>query len=445
MLAETAPAVIRPIHEGDSSATRVDMALLVSALFLQRFSLPFGPTRLQLDLVGIGLILFYQFVSGKLLISYPRFLWFLAFAFACSYSLWLNFKSAMLPSYLQTLVLFSLFMLSRSSTPDQYKNTLQAFQFLILLLCCLAVLQFPAQFVVDGSALMNFYWKFPKFLNVLDPTRIVHGSLLKSNGIFLAEPSALSEMAALGIVIEVLEFRRPRYLVVMALGLLLAYSGTGIALLLLFLPLASLRHDRALPYGLLAVIFAVGFFATGMIDLSAFTSRTGELEAQGSSGYSRFVAPFLMAAKKFNLETLQELPFGSGPGTAKIFASTSENIRSAGGLAGTWMKIFHEYGIIGLFMHGCFLAGCLRRSRCPGLVIAAIIFSWLFLQGIMTIAIPLCTLSGPQRWRARIDESRQDRSFAAGRAERQSDFLRRVSSLARYQALFNSHRYQEYA
>ncbi len=124
--------------------------------------------------------------------------------------------------------------------------------------------------------------------------------IIKSNGIFLAEPSILSQITALGILIEVLEFRRPRYLVVMALGFLVAYSGTGLMLLLLFLPLAGLRHGRAGLSALFVVMFVLGLFATGIIDLSAFTSRVGEFEDTGSSGFERFVAPFWLAAKQFD-------------------------------------------------------------------------------------------------------------------------------------------------
>lgn len=51
------------------------------------------------------------------------------------------------------------------------------------------------------------------------------GSLIKSNGIFLGEPSDLLQIIALGILIEVLEFRRPQYLCIMAFGFLTAYSG----------------------------------------------------------------------------------------------------------------------------------------------------------------------------------------------------------------------------
>jgi hypothetical protein len=408
-LAQTSGASLYPTDKSDKSATRVDIALLVSALFLQRFTLPFGATFLALDLVAIGFILLYQFLSGKLLIQYDRALWFLGFALAITCSLLLNFNSTMLTAYFLFMVFYSLFALSRPSTPDQYKRTLQAFQFLVMILSCLAMAQFVAQFVVDPIQLVMFFGIVPDFL--FDDLHAggkyaigaVYGgsSLMRSNGIFLAEPSFLSQITALGILIEILEFRRTRYLLVMALGFLVAFSGTGLVLLLLFLPLAGLRHGKAGLYALLVAMFALGLFATGIMDPSVFLSRVGEFEDTRTSGFTRFVAPFWLAAKQFNTVSVQALLLGSGPGTIKILADTWY----AGGFAATWIKILYEYGIIGSFIFVCFLAACLRRSRCPGLVVAAIIFAYVFLQGMMTITIALCTLSGPEPRRRHIDGS----------------------------------------
>ena len=415
LLAETSVASIRPTSNLDKSATRVDIALLVSALFLQRFTLPFGTTFLHLDLVAVGLILLYQFLSGNLLIQYDRLLWFLALGFAATCSLLLNFKSTMLTGYALFIVFYSLFTLNRPSTPDQYKRTLQAFQFLVMLLSCLGVVQFVAQFVVDGVKLINFYGIVPDFLTG-DPYDFWHstrnfGSIIKSTGLFFKEPSHLSQITALGILIEVLEFGRPRYLLVMALGFLVAYSGTGSLLLMIFLPLAGLRHGKAGLSALLVVMSILGLIATGIIDLSAFTNRIGEFEERGSSAFIRFVSPFLLAGKHFDTASLQALLIGSGPGTAKTF----DEAWNGGGQQVGWFKLFYEYGIIGTFVFVCFSAACLRRSRCPGIVIAAMIFGFLFLQMLITITIALCTLSGPEPRRRRIDEaSRYRPSLVAG-------------------------------
>jgi hypothetical protein len=266
--------------------------------------------------------------------------------------------------------------------------------------------QLAAHFVGEEDRLIKFYGLVPDFLfgPALSNTHPEPGSHFRSNGIFLAEPSMLSQITGLGILIELLEFRRPRYLIVITIGFLLAYSGTGSMLLLLFLPLAGLR-DRVGLSALLVVIFALGLFATGIIELSAFTSRVGEFEDPRTSGFARFVAPFWMAAKQFDFEALQALLVGSGPGTAKF-----RNFEA------TWTKIMVEYGLIGAFILACFLASSLRKSRCPALVVAAIISAWLFLQGMMTMTIPLCTLSGSKPRLGRIDETNQDRPSLVAKA-----------------------------
>lgn len=403
----------------DRSAARTDAALLVAALFLPRFSLPLGNTALLFDLLAIGLILLYQFFSGKLLIQYDRFLWFLCFALAITCSLLFNFNNRMLTSYAQTTVFFSLFTLSRTSTSSQYRKTLQTFQFLVMLLSCLAIVQFPAQFVIDGRKLINFYGIFPEFLLNPDSSAIrelkLGGSLslLKSNGIFLPEPSNLSQIAALGILIEVLEFQRPRYLLVMATGFLLAYSGTGVMVLLLFLPLASLRHSKAGFSVLLIVMFAFGLFATGVIHLSPFANRTEEFQAPGSSGFDRFVAPLWLIAKLYHTGSLQGWLIGNGPGSIKTYIGDVWY----GGAYTTWFKIFYEDGLIGSFIFACFLASCFRRSRCPGFVIIAIILPFLLMQGNMTVAIPLCTLNRPEPRRVSIAEAARDPRTIGAAAE----------------------------
>ena len=381
ILGEMFVAPLSPTYKSDASATRVDTALLVSALFLQRFTFPLFQRFLGFNLVAASFILFYQFLVGKLLIRHDRLLWFLGLALVITCSLLLNFKSTMLTGYFQFMLFFSLFTLSRSSTPDQYKHTLQAFQFLVLLLSCIGVAQFAAQFVVDGRGLIAFYGIVPDFL--LDPSRDQgtgaprgFNGLIKSNGLFLAEPSIFSQITALGILIEILEFSRPRYLLVMVLGFLVAYSGTGLMLLLIFLPLAGLRHGRAGLSALLVVIFVVGLVASGIIELSAFTSRIGEFEDTKASGFSQFVAPFWLATKQFDTASLQALLVGSGPGTVKTFSDLGYATVEV-----NWFKIFYEYGIFGCFIFGCFLASCFRRSRCHGLVIAAIIINYLFEQG----------------------------------------------------------------
>jgi hypothetical protein len=391
----TSTASIRPRFDPE---TRVDIALLGSAFFLQRFSLPFAGTRLALDLVPVAFILLHQFISGRLVIQYDRLLWFLAAGLAATCSLLLNLERASLTSYLLFLVLSSLLTFSRSSSPNQYRNTLQAFQFLVIILSCLSVVQFVGQFVVSPYQLMTLFGLIPpSLLDTNAHTSAIKGgsSLLRSNAIFLSEPSNLTQITALGILIEVLEFRRPRYLVGMVVGMLLAYTGAGLMTLAVFLPLAMLRHGKVAFSVTFIMAVAVGLFAAGIIDSSVFVSRTTELSTPGASGYGRFVGGFSVAANFFEKGSLQALLIGNGPGTKEQLNDVS-HMGSYG-----WLKQLGEYGVIGSFIFICFLGSCLRRSRCPGLVLAAIIFTDFFISDFLitwtcTITIVLCTLHGPE-------------------------------------------------
>ena len=401
------------VHLTRMSQASGDIALLACALFLQRFSFTFGHSWMSLDVVPAVFILVHQFLSGRLLIQYDRLLCFLVLGLAVTCSLLLNFNASMLPSYCLFIVMYFLFALRRPSTAQRYKSILLAFQFLAAIFSCLAVAQFAAQSVVNGRDLISFYGIFPEFLltnyyNTIIP--LTDGSsLIKSNGIFLLEPSTLSQTMALGILIEVLEFRRPRYLLVLALGLLFAYSGTGLMILLLFLPFAGLPHRKAALSILLVVIFVVGLLAAGIIDPSIFLSRVGEFEDTRTSGFQRFIAPFWMTVEHFDKASLSVLLLGSGPGTTAAF---SANFWYSGNLTGAWIKMLYEYGLIGSVVFICFLASCFKASRCPGVLLAAILYSYVFLGGqilstpFLIMMIVLCTLSGSEPRRGRIDTAR---------------------------------------
>ena len=411
------PISARSMNETE---TRVDIALLASALFLQRFEL--GNLRIPLDLIAASLIFVHQFATGRLLIQYDRLLWFLLLGSAVTSSLCFNFRSTMLASYGIFLAAYLFFTLMRPSSPDRYVKTLHGFQFLILIIACLGILQFLAQFALDGGEIIRFFGIIPDVL--LQPMAtygpdaqlgshtiipITPGSsLIKSNGIFLSEPSTMSAMAAIGILIEILEFRRPRYLILLALGLMLSYSGTGMTILLVALPLTGLVQTRAQLPALLVAFFALTLLGTGIIDASVFTSRIGEFEDVHASGFQRFMSSFWMVAEYFNNASLQALIRGNGPATLKEFVPLA-NYASAGG---TWFKVLYEYGLIGFFVFTCFLATCFRGSRCPKPVIAALIYYYLFTGDallstpLLTIMVVLCTLNGPERGVGRIEEAR---------------------------------------
>jgi hypothetical protein len=218
------------------------------------------------------------------------------------------------------------------------------------------------------------------------------GELAKSNGIFLAEASTLSQIAAVAILIEILEFRRLSYIIVLSSGFLVAYSGSGVAILLVSLPVAFLVTRRVQLPVLLVCLFVAGLFAMGIIHLSSFTGRLGEFQDTNSSGFVRYVSPFWMAAEYFHSASLSGLLFGNGLGHG--FAPRGFYTASGD----TWFNLVYEYGLIGTFVFACFLHSSFRRSRCPAPVIVGIVGNYLFNANSLgdvaglTIIVVLCTL-----------------------------------------------------
>jgi hypothetical protein len=392
-------------RETYSSETRVDIALLGSALFLQRFGLPFFHTRLTLDFVFATLIFAHQFATGRLFIQYDRFFWFLVVLMAATSSLLLNFETRMLTSYGLFVLIYFLFTVRRPSTPEQYQNTLKGFQFLILILSCLGIFQYVAKFVVNPERLVMFFGIFPGSLLPYAQGGVVSGQ--KINGIFLPEASTMSQIMALGILVEVLGFRRPRYLLLLTLAFLLAYSGTGITIFLVGLPLALLANRRVQLPVLLIGFFAFGLLTIGIIHLSAFTSRLGEFNDTHASAFMRFVSPFWMAADYFPTASLAQLLLGNGPGGLGFVPKRGDLIYQASGSA--WFNLIYYYGLIGVFVFTCFWVFCFRRSRCSKPLLAALIYyQWVMgnVLGVPTliIMVVLCTLNGPEPRLTRIGD-----------------------------------------
>ena len=231
------PGAVLARRAGNKSEPRVDVALLASALFLQRFTLPFSHEKVvSLSIAPVAMILVYQFISGRLLIQYDRLIWFLLVTLAATTSLLLNFKSNSLTSYSLFLVIYFMFTLIHPKSADQYKRTLACFQLLMLILSGLAIFQFLAQFIVNSQSLLMFFGIFPDSLLPyharVNTMGIISdaGGLAKSNGIFLSEASTMSQLAAIAILIEVSKFRRPRYLIVLTIGLGQARKSFAIAM-----------------------------------------------------------------------------------------------------------------------------------------------------------------------------------------------------------------------
>lgn len=306
-------AAVPPAMDAERATIRYAVAILLAALLLQRFVLPLagsftsvvGPVGFAIAIAAFARGLF-RFDRGRL----QLYLLFVALAL-----LGATFASLMPPPFgvamswtsgLQFLALsgFAVFAFARRVDETRFFRAISA---CLAFVAIAGLLQFAAQF----AGLYAF-----RFSDVIPPQYLTEiltgggynneiaisygGSLYKSNGFFLAEPSIFSQFMAVALAIETLYFRRPLRFLLFIAALLASVSGTGWIVLAVFVAtLAVSMGGRGLA---LAVAFLIGLGLALLIwsvvlpdFYASFVGRTGELGETGSSGFIRFVTPFWIA------------------------------------------------------------------------------------------------------------------------------------------------------
>ncbi len=329
---------------------RFTTLVLGACLFLQRFGLPLGDQSLSVvGPIGLGLA-GYEVLRGTLILDRTRSAVFLGVAgLALLGAAWHAVAPATFDagpstkSMVQFLLLTAFATLSFAAPVDE-RAFFARVNRLLGVVAVAGLLQFAAQFT--GLRLFAFtgylpeQWLIESGYNLAIPTGI--GDVLKSNGFFLVEPSVFSQFMALGLIIEVLNFRRPVPMAAFVAGLLLSFSGTGWIVLGSFLAFGVLRLG---PRGVRLIALSVGVLgAAGVLLLllapdfaGAFQSRLGEVWQPGTSGHMRFVTPYWFLGDVLAREP-SALLAGIGAGisekTSLPFAFT----------VNTPVKVFAEYG-----------------------------------------------------------------------------------------------------
>lgn len=242
------------------------------------------------------------------------------------------------------------------------------------------LLQFVAQFA--GISVFAFRGIVPDSLLIEEQYALKNAvtgtDLLRSNGFFLVEASVFSQFMAVGMMVEMLYFRRSRFLALFLGGLLVSVSGTGWMVLAVFvaqLALVSGLRGALAALGI-AVLTGAGFAALLLVapDVGqAFLDRSTEFTLQGTSGYERFVTPFL--ALRAVAEVAPHMwAAGIGPGASEGLAVPFFYVMD------TPIKVLLEYGIGGLaFYISLFLSA--RRTRRQTALVLPLMMLLLFAGG----------------------------------------------------------------
>lgn len=381
------PAVATP--GGRTAAPTSLTVLLVVAVLGQRLAIPVPGFQLQVTLVALLGAFAVLLLNDQVRPDRVRLQMFTVAAIACAAVSFASTWSSVPLSLPSLLVLLALwfpwtYRLRERSVP-LYRRFAMRFVTLMVVLAAVGVLQLLVQ--VLGA------WRYRDLLATVVPANLlVEGynvsillqfgaSIYKSNAFVFLEPSFLSQYCALALVVAVV-LRAPVWqAVVLGLGLLSAVSGTGLfllafAALLTLLRAPRLLRPRLIVGGLVCLLIAL---ATPLADL--LLARSGEIGQAGSSGYKRFVAPYVEVADGLGEDPLRHLT-GAGPGTAtRLLESSARGQLGDAVVYNIPAKLVFEYGFLagGLFL--VFITVALLHRTPVRVIPAATLFMLFLLSG----------------------------------------------------------------
>jgi hypothetical protein len=283
-------------------------------------------------------------------------------------------------SFLLLVVLYAPFVVALrqgSVDPQLWRWTVNLYVAFALFVAAAGILQFFLQFVFQPSWLFDYSPLIPAPLTASGGWNTVYstGEWIKSNGFFLREPSIFSVAMAFALLCELSLARRKWVMAVLAMGLVLSYSGSGLlslAVAMLF-PLGRGSVLRIL--GCAALAAAAILLLGDALNLSYTAGRVGEISSERSSAYCRFVYPGAVALQQIDSSAWTTL-LGHGPGTMERMGATC-----ADGHQTAYAKMLFEYGLAGVLAFGVLLLGALNRSAAPLRIRVGVGLTWLLLGG----------------------------------------------------------------
>jgi len=253
---------------------------------------------------------------------------------------------------------------------------------IVTVFACCGIAQFALQSVVNARFLFpieNFVPASFVVQHFNKQAALGYGSeVYRANGVFLLEPSFFSQVLAVAIVAELCTLARMTRLALFGAALLVSYSGTGMLVLAICLPvyLVTRRRWGLLLLGLSALVVMVPL--QEHLHTVRLLSRISELGSSHSSGFARFVGGFLLFDQFLWSDPWRTL-FGYGAGAFSTYASHAHYAVAEMAL----FKIVFEFGLIGALAYFGFLFCCLLSSQTPGLLTLAVGITYL-LNGMYT-------------------------------------------------------------
>jgi hypothetical protein len=376
---------------GSRTARFLITLILVGALFVSRFGWV-GDSGLQLPLTVVvtSVALLALALLGRLRVQLSRAGLFSATLAAMIVAMLAGGSGRVsVNSFMLLVIIYIPYIFILRAEDEGYSWCIARFRTLTTVVAVAGILQFFAQLIIPGPTLFTFEDYIPaqyllKSYHLVIP---VWGGLNKSNGFFLLEPSIFSQLMALSIIVELLFFPLSWRLIIFITGSIISYSGTGLMLIVAFVPFLLLRRGEARLFLFFAgfVVFALIF--TDALHLSEFAERTNEFGMTRTSGFARFVAPFYLV-DDYVLPSIRNTLFGLGPGAIDLFVRFSHDP--------TWVKLFFEYGMVGFLPFSAFIFACFFADSPSKWLSAALFADYALLGGnlVNPILHPLYLILG---------------------------------------------------
>ena len=287
------------------------------------------------------------------------------------------------PSFILMAVTYLMLVLRAPEDEFTQKQATDWFLGLSTFIAIAGIAQFTLQFVLPIEWVFPIEHFLPESLIVQDfnlQARLNYlSSIFRSNGVFMLEPSFFSQLLAVAIVVELCNRSRNSRLLLYVVALVMTYSGTGLVVLAICLPLLVIqrrRGDLIMAAGLIGLVMIV--FAP-FVNLDLFVERFNEFDNPKSSGFERFVGAFYLFDQFLWTDVWRGL-FGIGAGTYWPYSQAA--IMPAHEMAHS--KIIFEFGVVGATIHFTFLTYCIFKSQAPFLIRLAIFITF-FMNGLYTV------------------------------------------------------------
>jgi len=380
----------------------IGILLILSATILQKIGLPGISSALPISTLALPILVLVAFFTKNLIIDQKTLIVFAFFAVIVGTSLTVNgFREEI--SLYSILLIFTIqltLVFRRNRLAEYTYYHVNFFRNLMLILSVIGISQFILQFLIGKQLAFFFDFYVPEGLlleryNNLIP--LYYGSdVLKSNGVFFAEPSFFGQYVALGAIIELVTRKNLFRLIIFATAMLCSYSGTGIVTLGLFGGYLMIRSGNIL-YMIASISGVVLLTVFGnALEIGAITGRIDEITRPGSSGYARFISPFdLIGGYQFT--DLFSVLFGKGPGVYSAYGI----LVPFGAFDPTWAKLIFEYGFIGFFGYLVLFFTATANARSPlklPIITVYFLFGGYLANASVFTFIVVLLIWGPESW-----------------------------------------------